>query len=257
MEKDFIGSELMMKSGDMNPVSLGAINSKVVSKGSLAFNKGLHLILESDRSLLPKKHLLVLFVQTEDQIFVGGLDIIDLFTESLTKKGFSSLAKEQIKLKSRDEKDGAIISAKFRIRIKSIPPQQAKRNVDSSIAFRATDFYQTNQQYRKLYTDLKAQINYLESKVGKLTNQEYNDNIPTTYSTNINSRKVFRTKPSPTLGLERKKEFIPDEAFFSDEEKSDNENTNDEQHDYSDNLQCEEGANEIVEELAFSMEDDQ
>ena len=109
-------------------------------------------------------------MQTDEGVFCGGVNIADLIKDSLSREGNSAIARETMKLKSQREKDGAIITYKIRACVKNIPPHVAKRDSsEKAVSMRATDFYQTNQQYRKICSDLRAQVRYLESKVGKIS----------------------------------------------------------------------------------------
>ncbi|EAX90101.1 dentin sialophosphoprotein precursor, putative [Trichomonas vaginalis G3] len=174
LNKGIIGQDVLIKIGDTQPIVFGVINSKVQGRATIDFSQGYHVNINTYRKTVPNKILLYIYIKSEDTVFVGGVNIAPLVQDSISRRGTSAIAKESLKLKNEIEKDGALVVFKVRVEVKNIPPVHAKKDqTDRAVPMRATDFFRTNQQYRKMAADLQAQVQYLQAKVNKLSNHQY------------------------------------------------------------------------------------
>lgn len=170
MNRDIFSSDVLVKIDGVSPIRFEGINSKVSNRVTIDYNKGKHFLIRMHRKNIPQKLLLFIYICSESSVYVGGVNIIELINESISSKDYSSIARDTIRLKNDHEKDGAIISFKLRVKVKSIPVQAQKSEISNRpVAMRSADFYHTNQQYRQICYDLREQVRFLENKVSRLT----------------------------------------------------------------------------------------
>lgn len=170
MNRDIFSSDVLVKIDGVAPIRFEGINSKVSNRVTIDYNKGKHFLIRMHRKNIPQKLLLFIYICSESSVYVGGVNIIELINESISSKDYSSIARDTIRLKNDHEKDGAIISFKLRVKVKSIPVQAQKSEISNRpVAMRSADFYHTNQQYRQICYDLREQVRFLENKVSRLT----------------------------------------------------------------------------------------
>lgn len=170
MNRDIFSSDVLVKIDGVSPIRFEGINSKVSNRVTIDYNKGKHFLIRMHRKNIPQKLLLFIYICSDSSVYVGGVNIIELINESISSKDYSSIARDTIRLKNDHEKDGAIISFKLRVKVKSIPVQAQKSEISNRpVAMRSADFYHTNQQYRQICYDLREQVRFLENKVSRLT----------------------------------------------------------------------------------------
>lgn len=174
INKGIIGQDVVVKIGDVQPIVFGSLNSKIQGRATVEFSQGYHVNINTYRKTVPTKILAYIYIQAQDTVYLGGVNIAPLIQDSISRRSTSSIAKESIKLKNESEKDGALVTFKVRAEVKNLPQIQAKRDQsDKPISMRATDFFRTNQQYRKMAADLQAQVQYLQAKVNRISNNQY------------------------------------------------------------------------------------
>lgn len=224
MNTSVIGSELLIKVNDMEPLYLDTISSKSRGRVTIDFNKGIRIYLKMNRTTAPNKIPVIIIAASDGMQYAGGVNALELFQESIKFKQPSSVAREHTKLTSSFGHDGALITYKLRMTVEKVPIA-TKEKTAPTVNSRSADILRKNEQYRKIYRDLAAQVSFLEEKVDRIKMNQKNQ-------TQVKfQRKAVETQPQTFERYRTKASFEnrsrpPLEFQFDDEQKSKRKNRN-------------------------------
>lgn len=208
----------------MEPLYLDTISSKSRGRVTIDFNKGIRIYLKMNRTTVPSKIPVIIIAVSDGMQYAGGVNALELFQESIKFKQPSSVAREHTKLTSSFGHDGALITYKLRMTVEKVPIA-TKEKTAPVVNNRAADILRKNEQYRKIYRDLSAQVTFLTEKVDQIKLNQKNQ-------TQVKfQRKAVETQPQQFERYRTKASFEnrsrpPLEFQFDDEPQKKRKNRN-------------------------------